>query len=299
MTTATRARAGARGARQNVLVRVELKPAGPFRLPARGAPDGVLRSRDGVLRRLLHHEGRPVVVGAAQTAGDRVLIAAESSTREAARYGIERMRFALGVDVEVAPFLKRFGLDPAIGGSVRRRPWLRVLRRPEPFEALAWAICEQLIEYRRAAAIERRIVFELGRRVGALHDLPAPSTLAAAPPALLQSFDLGAGRAQALVRAAAEVASGRVELNGGDLEHGWRRLRAIRGIGSWTIEMLALHGQGREEQVPAGDLGLLRSVGGLLGDGDPRAFAEEAEVRSFFEPYGEWKGLAAAHLLAL
>ena len=51
-----------------------------------------------------------------------------------------------------------------------------------------------------------------------------------------------------------------------DAEHepGWRRLRAIPGIGSWTVEMLALRGQGRHDQLPAGDLGLLKLVGRAL-----------------------------------
>ena len=73
------------------------------------------------------------------------------------------------------------------------------------------------------------------------------------------------------------------------------RLRAIPGIGSWTVEMLALHGQGRHDQLPAGDLGLLKLVGRLLSGGDPRARAERAQVRELFAPYGEWAGLAAAH----
>ena len=38
--------------------------------------------------------------------------------------------------------------------------------------------------------------------------------------------------------------------------------------------MLALHGQGRHDQVPAGDLGLLKLVGRPLSGGDPRARAE-------------------------
>jgi 3-methyladenine DNA glycosylase/8-oxoguanine DNA glycosylase len=63
--------------------------------------------------------------------------------------------------------------------------------------------------------------------------------------------------------------------------------------------MLALYGQGRHDQVPAGDLGLLKLVGRLLSRGDPRALASEQQVREFFAPYGEWAGLAAAHMLAL
>src|SRR5207245_11387714 len=123
--------------------------------------------------------------------------------------------------------------------------------------------------------------------------------LAATSPALLQSFDLAGARARTLVRAAREVARGRIDLRAPDHEHGWRRLRAIPGVGSWTVEMLALRGQGRHDQLPAGDLGLLKLVGRRLGGGDPRAIAEEHQVRAFFAPYEEWAGLAAVHAIGL
>ena len=287
-----------------VELREEVTPAGPFRLPRRNGMDGLLRRRGRVLERLLHDGEQPVLVRVAQPASDRVLLGARAPSREAAAHGIARMRFALGVDEDLGPFLRRFAGDPLIGRSLRRRPWLRVARRPEPFEALVWAICEQLIEYERAAAIERRVVAVLGRRwVGwngehsPLGDCPGAAVLAATSPALLQSLDLGAGRARALVRAAREVARGRIDLHDPDHERSWRRLRAIPGIGSWTVEMLALHGQGRHDQLPAGDLGLLKLVGRALGGGDPRAIAEEGEVRRFFAPYEEWAGLAASHMM--
>ena len=60
--------------------------------------------------------------------------------------------------------------------------------------------------------------------------------------------------------------------------------------------MLGLHGQGRMDVVPAGDLGFIKIVGRLM-TGNPRARADEAEVRGFFERYGEWKGLAGVHLM--
>jgi 3-methyladenine DNA glycosylase/8-oxoguanine DNA glycosylase len=285
-------------------LRVEVAPAGSFRLPRRTGMDGMLRRRGGVLERLLHHEGVPVVVRVAQPAPDRVVFGARAPTPAAAAYGIERMRFALGVDEDLREFLRAFARDPLIGRSVRRRPWLRVGRRPEPFEALAWAICEQLIEYERAAAIERRVVAVLGRRWSswdgerALRDLPTAAVLAGTAPARLQSLDLAGSRALALIRAAREVARGRIDLHAPDHERAWRRLRAIPGVGAWTVEMLALHGQGRHDQVPAGDLGLLKLVGRLLGGGDPRAIAEERQVRELFAPYGRWAGLAAAHMLS-
>jgi 3-methyladenine DNA glycosylase/8-oxoguanine DNA glycosylase len=161
-------------------------------------------------------------------------------------------------------------------------------------------VCEQLIEYERAAAIERRLVVRLGRRCArtGLRDAPTAAVLAGQAPARLESFDLSTGRAITLVRVAREVARGRVDLDDHDHERGWRRLRAIRGIGSWTVEMLALTGQGRLDQVPAGDVGFLKLVGRLTSRGDPRHRATEEEVREFFAPYAPWSGLAAQYALA-
>jgi 3-methyladenine DNA glycosylase/8-oxoguanine DNA glycosylase len=264
----------------------------------------VLRHRGGVLERLLHRDEQPVVVRVAQTAPDRVLLGARAPSSEAAAHGIARMRFALGLDEDLRAFHRRFRDDPLIGASLRRRPWLRVRRRPEPFEALAWAVCEQLIEFERAAAIQRRIVSCCGRRSlgwdgsqDGLRDVPTPAALAGVAPAQLQSLDLGGARARTLVRAAREVARGRIDLHDPDHERAWRGLRAIPGIGPWTVEMLALQGQGRHDQIPAGDVGLLKLVGRLLSGGDPHARAQEHEVREFFAPYGEWAGLAVAHAM--
>ncbi len=284
---------------------MQVTPAGPFRLPRWCGGDGVARRRAGVLERLLHDGDQPVVVRVAQPARDTVLFGARAPSRVAAAFGISRMRFALGVDEDLSEFVRAFARDPLIGRSLRARPWLRVWRRPEPFEALAWAICEQLIESERAAAIERRLVAVLGRRGSdwngvpdRLRDPPSAATLAGTAPALLQSLDLAGARALTLVRAAREVAGGRVDLHSGAHERGWRRLRTIPGIGPWTVEKLALYGQGRHDQVPAGDLAYLKLVGRLLSGGDPRARADEQQVRAFFARYGEWAGMAATHMLA-
>jgi 3-methyladenine DNA glycosylase/8-oxoguanine DNA glycosylase len=87
-----------------------------------------------------------------------------------------------------------------------------------------------------------------------------------------------------------------VKLDDTDHERGWRRLRAIRGIGSWTVQTLALTGQGRLDQLPAGDLAYLKLVG-RLRTGDPRARAREQEVQELFAHYAPWAGLAGVHAL--
>ena len=280
-------------------LRAEVVPRWPFRLPGRGGADGVLRCRGGVLERLLHVDGRPVVVRVAQPGARRVIFGAWARDRDGAQDAIARMRFAVGVDDDLRPFYERHRDDPLIGPSLRRHPWLRVARRPVAFEALAWAVCEQLIDSRRAAAIEARIVRGLGPRCAAsgLRDVPSAAALAGCAPARLESWDLSGRRALALVRVAREVAAGRTVLDDGDHERAWRRLLAIPTIGRWTVETLALHGQGRLDVVPAGDLNLLKLVGRWRSGGDPAARAEEDDVRELFERYGAWRGLAAAHAL--
>jgi len=282
-----------------VELRVEVVPRWAFRLPPRGGRDGVLRCRGRVLERLLHVQGRPVVVRVAQTSEQCVLFGARAADREDGAAAIARMRFALAVDDDLRPFWERHRDDPLVGPSLRRTPWLRIGRRPVAFEALAWAVCEQLIETSRAVVIEARIVRALGPRCAetGLRDVPPAAVLAATAPARLESFDLAGRRAIALVRVAREVASGRLDLEGPDHERAWRRLLAIPTIGRWTVEMLAQEGQGRYDVLPAADLNYLKLLGRWRSGGDPAARADEADVRALFERFGEWRGLAAAHAL--
>jgi 3-methyladenine DNA glycosylase/8-oxoguanine DNA glycosylase len=282
-------------------VRVEVRPPWAFRLSRRVGLDRVARVRGGVIHRLIHVDDERVVIRVAQLSPDRVLFGAAAESRGAAEVGVARMRLALGIDVDLRPFYERFVDDPLIGASVRRSPALRVAGRPGAFEALLMAICEQLIDYETAAAIQRRIAFRVGRvcpRTG-LRDLPSAAAVAAQSPALLESLGLSAGRAIALRRAAREVAAGRVDLECVPDGHaaGWRRLRTIPGIGPWTVQTMALTGQGRLDQLPAGDLAYLKLVGRMQTGGNPFARASEADVAALFEPYAPWAGLAGIHAL--
>jgi DNA-3-methyladenine glycosylase II len=163
-----------------------------------------------------------------------------------------------------------------------------------PFEALAWAITEQLIETTRAFAIQRRLTYRYGRRsaCGQFRDAPTPAALAARAPYELAALDLAAKRATAMIKVSHEVDRGRVDL--AQHEPAWKRLLAIPNIGSWTIDCLAFHGQGRDDMLPAGDLAYVKLVGRLARLGRR---ATEGEVREFFAPYGEWAGLAGTYML--
>lgn len=283
------------GAGEEAPVELRLEVLAPWPFALRGAsPDGLFRMRGRAVQRLVHVGAEPVLVGAVQAGRRRVVFGARTPrSAEAAAEGIRRMRFATGVDEDLREFHERFAGDAYIGRAVRSRPDLRVRRRPDPWEALAFAVCEQLIEFDRAVVIQRRMTAVLGRRWQRMRDAPTAAAVAAEAPARLCSWDLAEARALALRRAAALVASGRIDLS--RHEPAWEALLRIPGIGPWTVEMLAVHGHGRDDQVPAGDVGYLKLVGRVT-TGNPRARADIPEVRGFFDRYGAWKGLAAEYL---
>jgi 3-methyladenine DNA glycosylase/8-oxoguanine DNA glycosylase len=268
-----------------------------------------MRVRDGVLSRLMRVEESPVLVRAWEPGKGRVLVRAEPLDPAAVapprsipaqpgrlagpaqlRLAVERMRFALGVDDDLAEFYRRFRRDPLLGPLLRRRPWLRPRRRPWAWEALAWAVVKQLIETERAAVIQRRIVgrwgSRLGRERGALRDVPAATTIAGRAPAELMAMDLSPARSVALRAVAREIAAGRCDP--GD-PAGDRRLLAVPEIGPWTVQCLGLFGRGDPDSLPAGDLIYLKLVGRLARLGR-RATVEEVE--QFYAPYEPFRGLA-------
>ncbi len=280
---------------------IEVRPPSPYRLLTRGRRDGVARLHRNVLTRLLHVDGEPVVVHAWQRRGGEVALRAVSRGGEEARErALERMRFALGVDDDLRDFYAAFKRDRFLGPAIRRRPWLRPTRRPFAWEALAWAITEQLIESSRAAVIQRRLV----RRWGAAHapraapaaavlrDVPTPEVIARLAPAELAACDLAPARALAMIRCAREVAEGRADPGdpGADA-----RFLAIREIGPWTLQCLRLFGRGEADALPAGDLAYVKLVGVMAGLGRRAMVSEVEEFYARYEPY---RGLAGIFSLS-
>jgi DNA-3-methyladenine glycosylase II len=304
-------------------------PRWPYRLPRSSGGDGIVRSRNNVVERLLHVGHTPVRVRAWRTREGYVHIRAEPIDPASIRHpvvpagqpapeevppagqaelgiAIERVRFSLAVEDDMGEFFRTFKRDPLIGPAIHHKPWVRPRRRPWPWEALCWAITSQLIQAFRAAEIQRRIVRRWApsflpdqpsprrrrERSWPLRDVPSAAVIAGRAPAELASMDLSAGRSVAMVRCAREVARGRARLEDPASD---RRLLAISEVGPWTIQCLGLHGRGEPDSLPAGDLAYVKLVGFLAGLGR-RATVEEVE--EYFAPYAPFRGLAGAFALA-
>jgi DNA-3-methyladenine glycosylase II len=311
------------------VIEERVMPRWPYRLPRSSGGDGIVRSRNNVVERLLHVGHAPVRTRAWRTREGYVHIRAEPidpasiqhpivpagqpapedvppAGRAELGVAIERVRFSLAVEDDMGEFFRTFKRDPLIGPTIHHKPWVRPKRRPWPWEALCWAITSQLIQAFRAAEIQRRIVRRWApsflpdqpaprrrrERSWPLRDVPSAAVIAGRAPAELASMDLSAGRSVAMVRCAREVARGRARLEEPASD---RRLLAISEIGPWTIQCLGLHGRGEPDSLPAGDLAYVKLVGFLAGLG---RHATVEEVEEYFAPYAPFRGLAGAFALA-
>ena len=79
----------------------------------------------------------------------------------------------------------------------------------------------------------------------------------------------------------------------GTVEDTVARLRAIRGVGEWTAQYIALRAVREPDAFPASDIGLLRGAAGHSG-----ARPSPAELHGRAEPWRPWRAYAAQHLWA-
>lgn len=197
---------------------------------------------------------------------------------------IDESRFLLALDDDTSEFHHRFARDPLLGPSVRALRGLRPRRTATVAHAVLRAVCGQLIQSSRARDIERAVIRRSGTSV------PTSESLARLSPARLCACGLAASRAATLSRLVRTLDLERLRGVPGD--DALRRLGRERGIGPWSVGVIALTGLGRYDRGLVGDLGLVKLQTALTG-----AWRAEDETARLLAPYEEWQGLAGEILL--
>jgi 3-methyladenine DNA glycosylase/8-oxoguanine DNA glycosylase len=194
-------------------------------------------------------------------------------------------RFMLALDDDTGEFHDRFSRDPVVGPSARALVGYRPLRLATVTHAVARALCGQLIEARRARAIERALVRACGD-----DDVLTQESLRRLPPVTLRRLGLAQHRATVLARLAATLDLERLrEIDG---NAALARLGRERGIGPWSVGVIALEGLGRFDRGLVGDLSFVKLYAALTG-----RWVETYETAELLAPYEEWQGLAGEILL--
>jgi 3-methyladenine DNA glycosylase/8-oxoguanine DNA glycosylase len=204
--------------------------------------------------------------------------------RAATEAGVTHARFMLALDDDTSGFHARFGRDPLLGPTARTLVGYRPLRVATVTHAALRAMCGQLIEARRAMMIERAIL----RRLRAV--VATRESLSALSPADLRADGLALSRATTLVRLVRSLDLER--LRDHDTAIVLQRLGRERGIGPWSVGVIALEGLGRYDHGLVGDLGLIKLVSSLEG-----RWVEAVETAALLARYEEWQGLAGQMLM--
>ena len=202
------------------------------------------------------------------------------------------MRFALALDDDHTPFLRRCLHDPLLHQAALHLRGLRQIRVATVAHALLRALCGQLITSKQARMLERRIVASVSTADGRFHAPPTAAALGELAPARLRQLGLHSRRASSLVRLCRELDLERLRLVPTAAVEA--RLLRERGIGPWSVGLVCLEGLGRSDRGLVGDLGLVKLLAALRGG----RVEDAAETAALLEPYEEWAGLASVYLLA-
>ncbi len=130
---------------------------------------------------------------------------------------------------------------------------LRLDSSASPFESLLESILYQQLHGKAAATIHRRV-----KEI--YHGAPAPQALLDTPDERLRAAGVSANKIKALRDLAARTLDGTVpshktilKMSDADIVE---RLTEVRGIGSWTVEMLLIFRLGRPNVLPVTDYGV-------------------------------------------
>ena len=272
--------------------RMPMDATGVFEFLGARLIDGVERCDHAGYRRTLQLPyGRGVV--ALEPLSDHVHCSLQLDDLRDLQAAVQRCRRLLDLDSDPVAVDAALSDDPAIGPLVCKRPGLRVPGHVDPFEVAVRAIVGQQVSVAGARTVLSRLSAEHGatwegRDDGLARLFPTPAAFAAADPA---TFPMPRARAETIVRLAAAVADGAISFSvGADRDDLRGSLLALRGVGPWTADYVALRGLGDPDVFLPTDLGVKHALDHLGLASDPKSAATIAER------WRPWRSYALMHL---
>lgn len=207
-----------------------------------------------------------------------------------------RLRRLFDCDADPGAIARCLARDPVLAPLVAARPGLRLPGAWDPFETGCRAILGQQVSVTAAIGLAGKLVAAFGTPLaepmgGLTHVFPEPPALVEADVALALNMPRARGAAIRAL-AAATLADPDLFAPAGSLDAAVPRFTAIRGIGPWTAQYIAMRVLKLPDALPVGDVGLLRALESGTGRPSPAALLERAEAWRPFRAY------AAQHLWA-
>ncbi|MFT3876064.1 MAG: AlkA N-terminal domain-containing protein [Propioniciclava sp.] len=240
-------------------------PSNVFGHLAATAAPGVEEWRGGAYRRTLRLPHGPGFVALAPRE-DHVAATLHLSDPRDLTPAIGRCRRLLDLDADPVAVDAALAGDLLLAPLIAAAPGRRVPRTVDPDEFAIRAVLGQQVSTAAARTHAARLVARFGEPVtdpagGLTHLFPTPEALADLPPDALAA---PASRLATLTGLAGALSSGAVDLSSGaDRDAARAGLARLKGIGPWTLEMIAMRSLGDPDAFPAGDLGMRRACARL------------------------------------
>jgi DNA-3-methyladenine glycosylase II len=161
------------------------------------------------------------------------------------------------------------------------------------FESIIKSIIQQQISIRVAFSITNKMVTRFGEKAEAegviYYDFPTPNRLAEAALEEIRQCGLSWRKAEYIKGIAEKAAAGEFDTEGLrslSNERVAETLKKFRGVGTWTAEMVLSAGLKRNACIPAGDLGVRRTISRFYSDNG--TILSETEVRRTAEGWREF-----------
>jgi len=212
---------------------------------------------------------------------------------------VGRIRRVFDLGADVAAIGAHLAQDPLLAPLVAERPGLRVAGSWDGFELAVRAVLGQGMTVEAGRGLISRLVRLCGTPLPSelcvgtklMVSFPTAADIVGANLTLLGTSN--ARKATLMALAEAHLAEPSMFQPLGMIGDTVARLRAIRGIGEWTAQYIALHAAQEPDAFPASDVALLRGAAGLdCQTPSPAGLNDRAE------PWRPWRAYAAQHLWA-
>lgn len=260
------------------------------------AIDGMEFVENGIYRRTVSHEGGNGIVEIAHAPDRNALMATvRFPCVRALQAMVTRVRHLFDVGANVDTIASHLAKDKTLAPLIASQPGLRTPGCWDGFELAIRAVLGQQITVEAARQLGSRLVLLCGDPVRHASDPRLARTFPSAR--CLATVDLSkigmpeSRRATLKALAQAAVANPRLFEPLGSIEESIAQLRAIRGIGEWTAQYIALRALREPDAFPATDIGILRGAAGLDG-----VVPTAPQLIQRAEAWRPWRAYAAQYL---
>lgn len=232
---------------------------------------------DGEYRRVLER-GEQLILYGVRNEGQterpalRIRILAGPDDASAQQAVVAEVQRQFATDLDLQPFYTLAQADPVLRHLIVHFRGMRVPQAPQVFEILISAIIEQQVNLSFAHKVKKALIDAYGRGVefeGRRYDaFPEPAALAMTTPRQLLRLQVSGPKATYIIVISRLTLDGTLRLEefrqlAPAVAH--EKLMELKGVGHWTAQYVGLRALGHLDCLPAGDVGLQKSMHHFYG----------------------------------